>query len=143
MEELRQPVVDRLVIRLFNKQMFTEADFDLEADAVVLGEEGFRKFCKEYEKWMTDKFFADSSKAFRSVLKEQAHLLKCAIQNREEYKPYRWGTWQVRSDVEQKVGSEMDWIEDAYPQEQSNVKNSKGQEDSLLQDNEMQGAQSM
>ncbi len=93
-EELRQPVIDRLVIRLFNKQMFTEADFDMEEEAVVLAEDGFRKFCKEYEKWMTDKSFSDGTKAFRSVLKEQAHLLKCAIQNREDYVPYRWGVWQ-------------------------------------------------
>lgn len=89
-EELRQPVIDRLVIRLFNKQIFSEYDFDLETDAVMLSEEGFRKFCREYEKWMTDKSFSGSVKTFRSIIKEQAALLKKAIQQKESYVPFSW-----------------------------------------------------
>lgn len=52
-EEFRQPVADRLVLRLFNKQMMSEYDFDLEEERVLLREKSFQKFCVEYEKWMT------------------------------------------------------------------------------------------
>lgn len=89
-EEFRQPVIDRLVLRMFNKQIISEFDFETEDDAISLSEEGFRKFCREYEKWMTDKNFSDSNKSFRSAIKEQAALLKRAIQQKESYLPYAW-----------------------------------------------------
>ena len=41
-EEFRQPVADRLVLRLFNKQMMSEYDFDLEEERVLLRERVFR-----------------------------------------------------------------------------------------------------
>ncbi len=89
-EEFRQPVIDRLVIRFFNKRIFSEFDFEEEADGILLNEDGFKKFCKEFERWMTDKSFAGNEMSFRSRIKEQAGKLKKAIQNREEYIPYRW-----------------------------------------------------
>lgn len=89
-EEFRQPVVDRLVIRLFNKRMITEFDFSAEEERIVLNEDGFKKFCKEFERWMTDKSFAGNEMSFRTRIKEQVGKLKRAIQSGGEYSPFRW-----------------------------------------------------
>ena len=89
-EEFRQPVVDRLTIRLFNKRIFTEFDFTAEEDRVLLNEDGFKKFCWEFERWMTDKSFSGNGVSFRSRIKEQAGRLKQAVQGNGEYIPFRW-----------------------------------------------------
>ena len=89
-EEFRQPVVDRLVIRLFNKRMITEYDFSMEEDQILLNEEGFKKFCKEFERWMTDKSFSGNEISFRLRIKEQVSRLKKAIQSKNEYYPWKW-----------------------------------------------------
>lgn len=89
-EEFRQPVVDRLVIRLLNKRMITEYDFSMEEGQILLNEEGFKKFCKEFERWMTDKSFSGNEISFRSRIKGQVSRLKKAIQLKNEYHPWRW-----------------------------------------------------
>ncbi len=89
-EEFRQPVVDRLVIRLFNKRMITEYDFSAEEDQILLNEDGFQKFCREFERWMTDKSFSEGEMSFRSRIREQVSLLKKAVQTGADYVPFRW-----------------------------------------------------
>ena len=79
-EEFRQPVVDRLVLALFNKSMIGKYDFDFEENGrVILNEDGFRKFCKEYERWMTGKNSLSGEKSYRSIIREQVALLKRCI----------------------------------------------------------------
>ena len=82
-EEFRQPVVDQLVLYLFNKRILTELDFQSQSDGVFLDKDGFAKFCKEYEKWMHGK------ENYRLKMKQQVLKLKKAIQYGEIYKPYR------------------------------------------------------
>ncbi len=89
-EEFRQPVVDRLVIRLFNKRMITEYDFSVEEGQVLLNEDGFKKFCREFERWMTDKAFSGGEISFRSRIREQAGLLKKSVQTGAAYLPFCW-----------------------------------------------------
>ena len=48
-EEFRQPVVDRMALKMFNKRMLSNYDFETEDDCVILNTDGFRKFCSEYE----------------------------------------------------------------------------------------------
>lgn len=89
-EEFRQPAVDRLVIILFNKRMLGKLDFDIEEDGkVILSEDGFRKFCKEYERWMDGRNTA-SGDNFRKRIREQTDELKKAIRTGSPYHPYRW-----------------------------------------------------
>ena len=91
-EEFRQPVVDRLVIFLFNKRMLGIHDFDFPGDGnVILNEDGFRKFCAEYERWMNGSNGASGEKSFRGRMRDQASALKRAIQNGCAYSPYAWG----------------------------------------------------
>lgn len=88
-EEFRQPVVDRFVIRAFNKRMLNEFDFDIEEEKVILTEEGFQKFCREFEPWMTGKKSVQSLN-YRKQIQEQAVSLKRALQEGKAYVPYRW-----------------------------------------------------
>lgn len=89
-EEFRQPVIDRFVVRSFNKRIINEFDFDFEDGEILLNEDGFRKFCQEYEKWMTGAS-SFSDKNFRQIIRKQASVLKKSIQEQWDYVPYHWG----------------------------------------------------
>lgn len=91
MEEFRQPMIDRLVLFLFNKHMIGRYDFEFpDESSVVLNEDGFRKFCTEYEKWLNGRNSASGDNSFRTRIREQVANLKRAICKGEEYKPYCW-----------------------------------------------------
>lgn len=95
-EEFRQPVVDRFVLQLFNKRMLSTFDFDFpDSGEVVLNEDGFRKFCTEYERWMNGINSASGEKSFRACIRKQVSLLKKSISNNEEYLPYSWSDHHV------------------------------------------------
>lgn len=81
-EEFRQPVVDRFVLYLFKNAIMTAEDFHNETEGVFLEKESFAKFCKEYEKWMGDKY------DFRYKMKLQCQRLKRTIQFGEVYETY-------------------------------------------------------
>ncbi len=86
-EEFRQPAGDRLVLYLFNKNILKQGDFNEEDGEIFLTEEGFRKFCTEYEKWILKD--CKEGKNYRELMKIQAGKLKKAIQQGKEYEPYR------------------------------------------------------
>lgn len=90
-EEFRQPVIDRLTITLFNKQMINEFDFEEGDNRTNLTEEGFHKFIRNYEKWMKQPVSSKDSRCFRSIIHAQVSLLKRAIKDNDTYVPYRWG----------------------------------------------------
>lgn len=99
-EEFRQPVVDRLVIVLFNKRMIGKYDFEFPGEGrVELTEAGFKKFCGEYEKWMNGQNSLSGEKSFRSLIREQVGKLKKAIRNNEPYVPYSWRDRNVRDQL--------------------------------------------
>lgn len=80
-EEFRQPVIDRLVLLLFNKQMISMYDFeDGEDGRVILNEDGYRKFCKEYERWMSGLMQSSGEPSFRIVIKKQVAAFRRMIQ---------------------------------------------------------------
>lgn len=90
-EEFRQPAIDRLVILLFNKGMIGKYDFEFtEEGSVLLSEEGFHKFCTEYERWMTGKNSLSGEHSFRGCMKNQIAGLKRTICKGEVYRPYCW-----------------------------------------------------
>lgn len=96
MEEFRQPVIDRLVILLFNKRMIGKYDFDIPQDGrILLNEDGFRKFCTEYERWMSGRNTASGEKSFRHCIRNQIAALKKAVSEKGQYQPYSWGKRHV------------------------------------------------
>ena len=82
-EEFRQPVVDRLVINLCNKRMITNFDFE-EDYGIRINDDGFKKFCREYEKWIN----GNKGTNYRGMIRRQAQLLKKAVMEKGEYIPY-------------------------------------------------------
>lgn len=95
-EEFRQPVIDRMTLKLFNKRMLSKYDFDMEEDRIILNTEGFRKFCAEYEKWMSGKAGGENASGFRGAIRRQVGLLKQCIQKDVRYIPFRLGVHDVR-----------------------------------------------
>ena len=90
-EEFRQPCIDRLVLFLFNKRIINKFDFEISDDSqITLTEEGFRKFCIEYEKWMNGKNTVSGESSFRKQIRNQVAKLKKAISKKEVYEPYLW-----------------------------------------------------
>lgn len=87
-EEFRQPVIDRMTLRLFNKSMLQELDFTIEEDSVTLNEDGFCKFCRAFERWMTDPEVKSGEENYRALIRGQAKALKQAVQHKEVYEPY-------------------------------------------------------
>lgn len=87
-EEFRQPVVDRLVLTLFNKQMLGMFDFEDEDGRVILTEEGYKTFCYEYERWMTGRNSMAGDSSFRNRIRQQISAFRKTIQKREPYIPY-------------------------------------------------------
>ncbi len=88
-EEFRQPVVDRMALKLFNKRMLSPYDFEMEEDRVTLGDDGFRKFCREYERWINGSA-PDAESGYRALVRGQVARLKQCIQKETAYEPYRW-----------------------------------------------------
>ena len=82
-------MVDRFVVQAFNKRMINEYDFDLSDEQVLLNEDGFKKFCLEYEKWMM-RTGTLSERNFRQIIKKQVSILKKSIQNQTDYIPFSW-----------------------------------------------------
>lgn len=90
-EEFRQPVIDRLVLKMFNKALVTKYDFEIpEEGVVILNEDGFRRFCQAYERWMNGSDASAGDPCFRSRIREQVDKLKAAIWQKGMYEPYRW-----------------------------------------------------
>lgn len=88
-EEFRQPAVDRFVLTMFNRQMISMYDFeDGEENRVVLNEDGYRKFCYEYERWMTGRNRVSGESSFRSSMRKQVTAFRRSIQKREPYSTY-------------------------------------------------------
>lgn len=88
-EEWRQPIVDRLVLRLFNLKILSQDDFqDIEPEGIHLTEEGFKKFCREYEKYMNTPNI--KGKSFRILMKQQVANLKKGMQEGILYTPFRY-----------------------------------------------------
>lgn len=98
-EEFRQPVVDRLILRLLNKRMITEFDFEEDSGKVLLNEEGFQKFCLEFERFVGGRLAEEGAPGFRVIMKQQAAHLKNAIRQKEKYVPYRWEAGKDVSDM--------------------------------------------
>jgi CRISPR-associated protein Cas1 len=89
-EEFRQRVVDRLVLKLFNRRILSEYDFeDDEFGQITLNDDGFHRFCFAYEEWMTGTD-PEAGEHFRSKIRQQAAALKRSLKQNTMYQPYRW-----------------------------------------------------
>ena len=56
---------------------------------MLLNEDGFKKFCREFERWISGAG-GISGQNFRKIIRQQAARLKKALQNKKDYEPYQW-----------------------------------------------------
>ena len=88
LEELRAPVVDRLVLYLANKRILREDDFETREGGVYLKREGMKVFLREYERWMNRR--NKDGRSFRDAMKGQAQTIAKTIREDTVYEPYRY-----------------------------------------------------
>ncbi len=95
MEEFRHPLVDRLVLRLFNKKMLGDDDFETKGEdgQVYLKKESLKIFIRHYEEWCNKKnrtWADDKEMVWRKAMWTQAEKLRNCIMNGTEYTPFAW-----------------------------------------------------
>ncbi len=93
MEDLRSPVIDRLVLYLVNKGAIKSLQFsEVEGKKGARMDDAARKtFLSNYEKFMTARFLdspTGNQTCFREVVKAKVLGLERAVLNRAEYMPY-------------------------------------------------------
>lgn len=91
LELARQPIVDRLALSLFNRQVLTREDFDFQSSGEVrLKEKSLKRYFEFYERVMTTEFQYGSNGekgAFRDWMRLQVQGLKNALAENRSWKP--------------------------------------------------------
>lgn len=94
MEEFRHPLVDRLVLRLFNKKMLGDDDFETKEgdEQVYLKRESLKIFIRHYEEWCNknNRTWTDDDKemSWRRAMWRQAEKLRSSIMDSTAYTPF-------------------------------------------------------
>lgn len=113
MEEFRHPLVDRLVLRLFNRKMLDDDDFETKEDGgqVYLKKESLKIFIRHYEEWCNRKnrtWTGDEKEmSWRMAMWKQAEKLRDCIMHNKEYTPFSW-----KKDTVKEVGQDEEVQED-------------------------------
>jgi len=93
-EEFRAPVVDSLVLTLFNKRMIEPDDFEPGEDGgVYLSRQGQKVFFREFSDRLETrvKHWTGRRFSYRKLLEVQARVAASVIQGkREKYRPFAW-----------------------------------------------------
>lgn len=94
-EDLRSPLIDRLVLYLINKGTIKPAQFvQVEGKKGVRMDDAARKtYLSNYEKFMTAHFQDPATakrKDYRGILREKVMGLERSVLNRAEYRPYAY-----------------------------------------------------
>lgn len=91
-EIFRQPVVDRLVLRLFNRRILSPSDFvPAEKNGVWLKDEGRGCFLSAYEQALTSHFQhpqrRNKKTTFRQLIRDEASLFRRSISEQQIFSP--------------------------------------------------------
>jgi len=93
LEEFRSYLVDRLTLKLFNKKILEEEDFDLNRQngAYYLKRESLKIFVKHYEETVNEPnaLYGGVRHTWRHVFRNQIAALKKAIADNGQYQPFR------------------------------------------------------
>jgi len=91
MEELRSPVIDRLVIYLINKRVVKLSQFTPDKKSVRMNDASRKSFLANYNSFMTVPFLDTKTKKqknYRKILRERAREMEQAVLTNREYIPY-------------------------------------------------------
>jgi CRISPR/Cas system-associated endonuclease Cas1 len=95
--------VDRLVLKLFNRGLLDDDDFETRGDApqLYLKKESLKIFIRHYEEWANsvNRTWGDEGEvSWRRAFWKQAEKLRRCVEHNERYTPFSW-----KDDSEQKV----------------------------------------
>lgn len=93
-EEYRNMLIDKLVLKCINNNMFVEKDFTFNKAkrACYFRKPALKRFLTEYEKTMLREMrYRDKHLKIRQVIREQIHLLARHLLDKEAYVPLDWG----------------------------------------------------
>ncbi len=94
LEEFRQPLVDRLVLSLVNRQVLRKEHFEgRDHGGVFLNDAGRPRFLDFYHRAVTAEFHDRASgeqTCFRRLLRRQAARMRQAVTEGTEYRPVSW-----------------------------------------------------
>ena len=95
MEEFRHPFIDRLVLKLFNRKILDDDDFEKDKDTgqVYLKKESLKLFIRHYEEWANSKnrtMENDREMSWRNIFWKQGEKLRKCIENDTVYTPFSW-----------------------------------------------------
>lgn len=90
MEEFRQPVVDRIVVRLFTKRELTKEDFTEQGGRLLFAESGKKKFLEEIFSAISAGVTVDGKVVpFTQLMVNQArNLVRFLLKHNAEYTPF-------------------------------------------------------
>jgi len=91
-EELRSPVVDRMVLYLTNKGMVKPSEFEVdETKGVRMKDEVSKAIIRNYEKFMTSSFIDVKSRervTYRQIVRERVREAEKVVMEKRTYRPY-------------------------------------------------------
>ncbi|MFP4309671.1 MAG: CRISPR-associated endonuclease Cas1 [Desulfococcaceae bacterium] len=93
MEEMRSPIVDRLVLYLINKGMIDKKAFTKEKGKCMMDDNSRKTFISNYEAFMKAPFATRNEGKitnFREVLRDRVKCLERAIMHQDEYLPFKF-----------------------------------------------------
>ena len=91
LETYRHIVIDRLVLRLFNKNIFDQNDFELKKpNDCYLKRGNLKRFIEHYENHLNEKknWYQGKLKSFRDIIRSNVESFKRSIVSEFEYEPY-------------------------------------------------------
>ena len=91
MEELRSPVIDRLVLYLINKGIIKKTAFKSGQKGVLMKDSARDSFLANYENFMTASFLNIKTKKstnYRKILQQRVYEIEKAVLNNYDYTPF-------------------------------------------------------
>ncbi len=89
-EIFRQPVIDRLTLRLFNRGQVTPEDFEGGEKGLRLVPEAFQRYLGLYEEQLRSPSEGKETQTWREQLRQQAEALKDMVMDGEPRMLYTW-----------------------------------------------------
>lgn len=89
MEEFRQPIIDRLVIELINKEVIKPDQFEEVEGKIYLNAEARKEYLKNYERRMQTKVkFEEKNLSYREIIHHQVEKFANWILKNHPYEPF-------------------------------------------------------
>jgi CRISP-associated protein Cas1 len=89
-EVFRQPVIDRLTLRLFNRRQLSDEDFEGGKGGLRMQPEVLKRYLEAYDEHLRSESEGSGTPTWRDRMKEQAVELRAMVMDGEALKMYTW-----------------------------------------------------